>query len=63
MEWIPFRPPRIGLWVEYSGDSSARPGKYVVVENDEYNMVGYVVIEDLRGNRWGVNAERLEPCA
>lgn len=62
MEWIPFRPPRIGLKVRYQGDGTARGGIYTIVANDEYNMVGFVVIEDIHGNRFGRDARMMEPA-
>lgn len=60
MEWIYNRPPKIGLKVRYSGDTLAPAGIYTVVENDEYNMGGHVVIRDERGRSFGRSAREME---
>lgn len=62
MEFILLRPPREGLKVYYHAQEGGVPcsGVYTVIDTDDYNMVGYVVIEDFRGNGYGVNAEHLE---
>ena len=62
MEWIIGRPPRVGVKVHFEAREGGAPtsGSYTVVENDEYNMAGHVVIESRGGDRYGVNAEQLE---
>lgn len=60
MEFILFRPPRIGVRVHYSGDSDLPAGPYTVVENDEYNMAEHVVIEAKDGRRFGRSAREME---
>lgn len=62
MELILFQPPRIGLKVYYHAQEGGAPypGVYTVVDTEDYNMVGYVTVEDSNGRGYGVNAKQLE---
>lgn len=61
MEFILFRPPRHGLKVYYESPGGLpHSGVYTVVDTDEYNMAGMVVIEDSEGRGYGVSSADLE---
>lgn len=62
MEWIFNRPPRIGVKVFFKSSEGGRlsDGIYTVVETDEYDMAGQVVIEAADGQRYGADAEKME---
>lgn len=62
MEFILFQPPRIGLKVYFAANDGGRPysGIFTVMENDEYDMAGHVVIEDSDGRGYGVSGLNLE---
>jgi hypothetical protein len=55
-------PPRVGLKVELKKPEKGAPwdGVYTVVDTDDYNMVGFVVIENERG-QYGIDARYIEP--
>lgn len=61
MEFILFRPPRHGLKVYYESPGGLpHSGVYTVIDTDEYNMAGMVVIEDSEGRGYGVSSADLE---
>lgn len=56
-------PPPIGAQVVYKGSDDpylASAGVMTIVENDEFNMAGFVVVEDSKGNKFGRDVRNLK---
>lgn len=62
-EFNPHLPPALGTSVEFLGDETATAGVYTIVNTDDYPMVGFVVIEDMHGSRFGRDYSLMRPVA
>jgi hypothetical protein len=62
MEFIALHPPRIGTLIYYHGDSQLPAGPFRVVDNDEYNMTGEVIIKNSKfsASRSAIDMDILE---